>query len=1151
MRATALMLSILLGVATANDAAARLAQARKHMTRAQVLLGQGKQESAAKQLESAAAAYGEVFGDKDNPELAVCLNMLGETWYAVPNYERAEPCFLRALAMREKLFGPESEPVAEALFGLSQTRTSMGKLVEGEQAAARCVAIMRKAFPKGSQHLAWALGQWAECKQRLGQRAEVVALLDEALEMEKRIVGADHPSMVHAFGKAARTLGSLDPTKALEYARAAHKHSMKCFGPDHRTTGTTHGILADRLFDVQRAAEALPHAEAFVRSSPSSLTARNLIVSVLITLGRGQDAVAQAEVALKLASAAGKGDELKAATCLFAASAYTEAGEGGRAWELAVEALACYRATYEPGHPSLLVAFRTSAVAANNIGRKDSALRLFEEGLDQARRSGAQQTQIGVTLRINYATTLAERQRWAEARSVLRVLVAELPLPGVWALLDMDAWSELADAELHLGGIERAAEAMERAEQVARDATLMRTIRWAHALSVRGRIRVNQERIEDAVADCRAALEIEREVRGGPHPHVANRLGALSGVLTRAGRIDEAIQCAREHVAMSREVDGERSLGVLRAMGGLWNALAQAGRSSELDELGRRRAELAREIRSPAPGDYLSYAQLLLGRGKPEEAADYLKDSIRCLDDIRSDAHRLDEFERAGYMERRQFGKIFGTMALAQLRMGHADQAWDYVERGRARAALDLLERSRFDPLDEAERRARDSGDEETSARVVAARQALTEARNQLGMSRREFGVALRQGEERRKASLEKLDVARAHLRSALSARADLVADIVPMAEPVRLSTVQRGLGRDELVLVYTTIYNGGLLLVVDRRKVHGYELPTANMRATRRDIEAHLRALASGGGTARGMKPARTTESKGSPRGAELFTKLMPAAAWKQVKQAKRIYIVPHGSLHRLPFETLLVDGATPWIDSGPEIAYVASGSVLAWCRRRRDAQRNTALAISILAIGDPKFEDLPALPGSRREAVAAAKAIGAGSVTLLGDKATEAALFMNAPRTRLLHLATHQIVDTSGAGSLSRLVFARSDAKRAHYDGSLHLHELFELWRDRLSGCQLVVLSACESQRGPVKTDEGVFAMPLGFLYAGVPAAIGSLWRVDDASTAELFADFYKRLAKGTPKLQAFTEARKALKKKYPDPYHWAAFVYMGDPR
>ena len=69
--------------------------------------------------------------------------------------------------------------------------------------------------------------------------------------------------------------------------------------------------------------------------------------------------------------------------------------------------------------------------------------------------------------------------------------------------------------------------------------------------------------------------------------------------------------------------------------------------------------------------------------------------------------------------------------------------------------------------------------------------------------------------------------------------------------------------------------------------------------------------------------------------------------------------------------------------------------------------------------------------------------------------------------------------------------------------------------------------------------------------WLAFGAPAVIGSLWRVDDASTAELFADFYKRVAAGTPKLQAFTEARQTLRKKYRQPYHWAPFVYIGDPR
>ena len=60
-----------------------------------------------------------------------------------------------------------------------------------------------------------------------------------------------------------------------------------------------------------------------------------------------------------------------------------------------------------------------------------------------------------------------------------------------------------------------------------------------------------------------------------------------------------------------------------------------------------------------------------------------------------------------------------------------------------------------------------------------------------------------------------------------------------------------------------------------------------------------------------------------------------------------------------------------------------------------------------------------------------------------------------------------------------------------------------------------------------------------------------IASVAPVDDGSAAELFADFYRRTSKGAPKLEAFTAARKALKKKHPEPYHWAPFVYIGDPR
>ncbi len=76
------------------------------------------------------------------------------------------------------------------------------------------------------------------------------------------------------------------------------------------------------------------------------------------------------------------------------------------------------------------------------------------------------------------------------------------------------------------------------------------------------------------------------------------------------------------------------------------------------------------------------------------------------------------------------------------------------------------------------------------------------------------------------------------------------------------------------------------------------------------------------------------------------------------------------------------------------------------------------------------------------------------------------------------------------------------------------------------------------------------------------GVPSVVASLWRVEDQSTADLMSDFYRRLfdpAANTAtadrpaptRLEHFTAARKAARARRPEPYFWAPFVWMGDPR
>lgn len=61
-----------------------------------------------------------------------------------------------------------------------------------------------------------------------------------------------------------------------------------------------------------------------------------------------------------------------------------------------------------------------------------------------------------------------------------------------------------------------------------------------------------------------------------------------------------------------------------------------------------------------------------------------------------------------------------------------------------------------------------------------------------------------------------------------------------------------------------------------------------------------------------------------------------------------------------------------------------------------------------------------------------------------------------------------------------------------------------------------------------------------------------MSSLWAVDDASTRELMVEFYRRLCAGeTDRLQALTASKRELKKRHPDPFHWAPFLFLGLPR
>jgi CHAT domain-containing protein len=147
------------------------------------------------------------------------------------------------------------------------------------------------------------------------------------------------------------------------------------------------------------------------------------------------------------------------------------------------------------------------------------------------------------------------------------------------------------------------------------------------------------------------------------------------------------------------------------------------------------------------------------------------------------------------------------------------------------------------------------------------------------------------------------------------------------------------------------------------------------------------------------------------------------------------------------------------------------------------------------------------------------------------------------------VLHIATHALIDDAQP-ELSGIVLSLVDARGQPTRGFLPLVEVYDL----PVRAQLVVLSACRTAAGPDVPGEGLASLTRGFMYAGSPRVVASLWSVEDRATAEFMRAFYEALfVRGQPAPAALRTAQAALRRstRWASPYYWAAFTFQGDWR
>jgi CHAT domain-containing protein len=163
--------------------------------------------------------------------------------------------------------------------------------------------------------------------------------------------------------------------------------------------------------------------------------------------------------------------------------------------------------------------------------------------------------------------------------------------------------------------------------------------------------------------------------------------------------------------------------------------------------------------------------------------------------------------------------------------------------------------------------------------------------------------------------------------------------------------------------------------------------------------------------------------------------------------------------------------------------------------------------------------------------------------------DASRETATSDELSEYRILHFSTHGLLNSQHP-ELSGLVFSLLDEQGRPKDGFLRVQDIFNM---KLNA-DLVVLSACQTALGKQIRGEGLVGLTRGFMYAGSPRVVASLWKVDDRATSELMKLFYRAmLLDGLRPAAALRAAQTSLsrQKGWEAPYYWAAFTLQGEWR
>ena len=671
-----------------------------------------------------------------------------------------------------------------------------------------------------------------------------------------------------------------------------------------------------------------------------------------------------------------------------------------------------------------------------------------------------------------------------------------------------------------------------------------------------------------SIETLRLALEKHRSI--GNRSGEANTLTKIGNVYLKTGKIQKAKECFRKALAINSDLEekwgqcvnlanlayinsleGDREtalinwskatkfaeqLGEVRLQARIYLQLADFYREQEESEKSARDYEQGLAILEELDDPELRW-QLYFGQGRLwEKLGDHgrayysYRAAVTAIEEIRGKA-RVEEL-KAGVVHNRF--DAYESIITLLLKMDRAEEAFQYVERARARNLLDVLGNTKVS--------ARRAGTQSQIEREQSLRNKISQLLKQISLeNENRHGNIRGPALETYKKSLHEAQEEYHRLLLDLKLRNPEYAAMIEI-EPLTIADIQRLLPPETALLEYLLTEENILIFIITSKGLNFVTFPEG------RDFIRGKITLFQGTAV-RYITEQKLKEKYWIAPLQGLYQALIEPAEEAGLLTGKtNLIIVPEGILHYLPFQALINNksASSHFLIEDYIITYAPSASHLQFCRGKQVTEKNNLLLLA------PRIQQLPM---SEREVTAIASGYGEEARYYLNGEATESLVKREGGDYRLLHFATTAYFNNANP-LFSRLALSASDQD----DGNLEVHEIFGLDLHT----SLVGLSACQTAIGSGYTEtiprgDDLISLSRAFIYAGTASVLASLWEVADPSTATLMEHFYENL-KNMPKGEALAQAQREMiagkynnsetgNYDYTHPYHWAPFVLVGD--